>query len=120
MGLQLQVMTVVEQISTVAGFQSDDDYAASAGAVLETAAAQIETSAGADAEFTAFDTAELVTAATAATEVTLGDDLAESLATSVAASAEYVAEKLRAIDTAANLSAADSGWVMNKHIAGRL
>ena len=36
------------------------------------------------------------------------------------AAAAFVAEKLRAIDTAANLSAADSRWVTNKHIAGRL
>ena len=104
MGLQLQLMTVVEQISTVAGFQGEDEYAASASAVLETAATQIETTATTNAEFTAFETAELVTAATEATSVTLGDDLADTLATSVAASAEYVANKTYTV-----IAAAESG-----------
>ena len=95
--LTLQVVSMVSGVASVTGFESANAYETSANAVLGSVATQLikhaemangTASAGDPVDI---DTMALVTAAEAAANVTLGESLTAALASSTAATADYVA-----------------------------
>ena len=98
LALSLQLVTLVSGVASVTGFEGATAYASSADAVLGSVVAQLIEHSAEVASGTAsagdsveIDTVALVSAAEAASGVTLGVSLAAALADSTAATADYVA-----------------------------